>query len=131
MTLVLGVLIGQSSFAEDTSSLNLKCKVEQCSPQANCQTPYRLGSYTLGINAGSEFIFTLTDNWDVSADEYRLDNVRYVGDSYLSRTTLNMNVNRRSNAFKLGITSLMSGSAPREVVAVGVCEVIRATPITF
>ena len=127
---MLGVVVSMGAGAAEDEPLNLKCRIDSCQPQENCQQPYNLAGNPFRLAAGSEFIFALTGDWDVSPAAFHLDRKRYVGDSYMSRTVLDIVIARPDGGMRIGI-STNNASGTRQAQAEGRCDMIRAVPVTF
>lgn len=131
LVLLAGLMSVNCAVADEVSSVNFKCKVDQCSPQDGCQYSYNFGDVKFSPSTGQEFIFTLSDHWTVTDSEFVLDSLRFPGENYLSRTLVSMTIAKSSNALKMNIKFNGSGVVSHEVHASGSCEIIRATPLVF
>lgn len=109
----------------------LRCVVRQCQPAEDCRTPYKLGDVSFSADAGSDFLFPVSSAWTVTPERFRLEDRRYVGDSYLTRTTVNMDIDRASGAMRLVIDFEGSGATSRKAVASGSCEAVDTVPLSF
>ena len=131
VAVLTGLMCAVPALAEDNSDITLKCKITQCAPQGDCQFRFGLGDSKFAATAGAEFIFNLTDNWKITADEFRLDHLRFPGETYMSRTVVNMTINRASNAMVMGLKVAGSGVESHEAQASGTCEIIHAQSLAF
>ena len=125
----IGTMLSLGAAAAEDETINLKCRIDACQPQESCQQSYNLSGNPFRLTTGNEFIFALTGDWDVSANAFHLDRKRYVGDSYLSRTVLDIMIAKPDGAMHISI-STNSASGTRQAQADGHCDLIRAVPVT-
>ena len=116
---------------EDAFTTSLHCAIKTCTPQEACKKPYELGSYSMNVDAGNEFIFLVTDNWTISSDAYKLENLKFSPEGYRSRTTVNIDVSRSSKAMKMTVSHSGIGIKTAETTVTGTCEFSQAIPIIF
>jgi hypothetical protein len=117
--------------AEEAFTTSLHCAIKTCSPQEACKKPYELGSYSMNVDAGNEFIFLVTDNWSITPEVYKLENLRFSPEGYRSRTTVNIDVNRRSKEMKMSVSLSGIGIKTSETTITGTCDFSNAIPIIF
>jgi len=108
----------------------LRCVIAECSPAAECAAPFALGHGGLAVAVGSDFLFQLTDDWDITRDGYHLQR-RYSGDTILTKVTLTLDIDRASKNLSLKAGTVGTGITPRSVVATGTCEEISTVPVIF
>jgi len=110
---------------------SLHCRIASCSPAADCQAPITINGKPFAVAAGSEFMFQLNSDWKTSPSHYRLADQRYVGESYLVRTTVNIDIDRSDKSLKLDVAYAGSGTPSRTIAAIGSCEAMVIVPMTF
>ena len=109
----------------------LRCSISQCSPAEDCRGPFQLGSTAFNADAGGSFLFQVSSAWTVSPGHFTLEDRHFIGDSYLTRTVVNMDINRSTKALELTIALEGTGIKSRQVAATGTCEAINTVPISF
>jgi hypothetical protein len=119
------------AMADEAAPTTIHCVVNSCTPQEDCRVPLDLGRYSINLDAGNEYIFLLTDNWTVTPDSIYLKNHRFSTEGYLSKTIINIDVNRLTNAFTLSSAHVGTGVRNTKVDSIGTCHVIKANPIIF
>ena len=131
--IIVGTLLvlGAVSAGAETPSVVLKCRIAQCNPAESCQSPFNLAGNPFNVAAGQSFVFALSDHWRTTEDEFRLTGLKFTGDSYMSRTAVNMNINRQSGSLHLSLDFMGAGNVSRQAAAEGTCEVFDAVPMTF
>lgn len=109
----------------------LRCTIAQCSPADQCHEPFQLGSAAFNADVGGNFLFQVSDDWAVTPGHFTLEDRRFTGASYLTRTVVNMDVNRATKALELTIALDGTGITPRQVAATGNCETVNTVAVPF
>ncbi len=109
----------------------LRCVIKQCESAEDCRVPFKLGDVSLNTDTGSDFLFRVSDEWKVTPEHFRLDGRSYVGETYLSRTVLDIDIDRTTKALRLSVAVEGTGVTPRHAVSTGTCEALDTVPIAF
>ncbi len=109
----------------------LRCAITECQPASNCGAPFQLGNTMLNAGTGSNFLFQITDIWKVSPARFRLEDERYMGATYLERTTVNADIDRTSGALRMALAFDSRDNSSRHAIARGTCEAIDTVPVRF
>jgi hypothetical protein len=108
----------------------LRCVIAECSPAEDCVAPFTLSHGGLPVIVGSDFLFQLTDDWDITPGGYHLQR-RYSGNTIMTKVTLTLDIDRASKNLSLKAGDVGTGVTPRSVVASGTCEEISTLPMIF
>ena len=126
------LLLGaQAARADDGPYPHLRCVISQCDGGAACQAPFKVNDTAFSVAAGSDFMFTLTDDWSITPGRYSLEGRHYVGASYLSKTVLNIAITRPAGDLTLTLGVVGTDVEPRNVTAHGHCQEVKTQPIAF
>jgi len=117
--------------ADDADLAVLHCVVATCAPQSSCRAQMELENYGVSLDAGNEFIFLVTDHWTVTPESFRLVNYRFSNEGYMNKTTVNIDANRSTKAFRISVAHTGTGIKTTETKAEGTCDVIKAQPVIF
>jgi len=131
---ISGLLIPGVALAEGLSGNDaptLRCVISQCDQAEDCRQPFNLGGTSFNTAAGSDFMFPISSVWDVTPGHFKLDNRKYLGDTYLSRTLVKIDIDRATKALKLVVSFGGSGVTARDVTASGSCEAVNSAAIFF
>jgi hypothetical protein len=132
--LVASLLCQQTASAEALGSgptPTLRCVISHCDAAEDCRAPFRLGDQSFSVDTGSDFLFQVTGSWQVTPERFKLVDRKYIGDSYLTRTLLNIDIDRNTKALRLELNFAGTGATTHDAVATGSCEAINSLPVTF
>lgn len=132
--IVAAIISGRAGLVESAQAEEimptLRCVIAQCGPAEDCVSSFTLSQGSLPVAVGSDFLFQLTDDWDITRGGYHLQR-RYSGNTIMSKITLTLDIDRASKNLSLKAGNVGTGVTPRNVIATGTCEEISSVPVMF